>query len=89
MMKSTPGWMPAIRWVLFAVLLINAVTLTVYFRMQEMRLKYQVSRLQEEVDRQKELTREYSIEVLQTAQQGRLDGQVRDWQPELGGSNPR
>jgi cell division protein FtsL len=82
-MTERTGWMPALRWVLFAALLVNAVTLTVYFRVQEYRLKYRISRLQGELDQERERTRELARELLRTAQQGRIDDRLREFRLEL------
>jgi len=83
-MTERPGWMPALRWVLFAILLVNAVTLTVYFRIQEYRLKYKISRLQADLDQERERSRELSRELLRTAQQENLDSTRRDYRMGLG-----
>ncbi|HLG42387.1 MAG TPA: hypothetical protein VI643_03395 [Planctomycetota bacterium] len=84
-MTERTGWMPALRWVLFAILLVNAVTLTVYFRIQEYRLKYKISRLQADLDKERERSRDFSRELLRTAQQENLETTRRDYQMGLRG----
>lgn len=75
-----------LRWIFFSVLLVNTMLLTVHFRVQEVRLKYRVSRLQRELRRQKDLTRELSRELLRVSQtdpNGRpLNGGI-GWPPEV------
>lgn len=75
--------MPALRWVLFAALLVDAVTLTVYFRVQEYRLKYRISRLQADLEQERERTRELARELLRAAQQDTIGDRLREYRLEL------
>lgn len=82
-MTKRMAWMPVLRWVFIAALLVNAVTLTVYFRVQEYRLKYRISRLQADLDQEREKTRELARELLRTAEQGSISDRLREYRLEL------
>ena len=80
-MERRGGLRTSLRIVLFAVILFNAVTLIVYFRTQEVRLQYKLSRLQAERAQEERDGRDLAQHLRELGQKENLDERSKTGAP--------